>query len=345
MTLYGVDVSYHQGAIDWPKVAADGMTFSVARASIGTQPDIEYVAKTAGAKRAGLIVGAYHYLYADTLVDVAAQCDAFLRATGPLDGMIAMLDIERPENDAPREADIRAWVRRFRETYPTHPLLLYAPAWRWPALGNPNVAGLGPLWASHYVSVPDAGAAYPWRQLAARVPASFWTARHGGWSRATILQFTSSGKVNGYPHRLDVNAFEGDRSDLLALTRNEEVSAMRLQDVKPAMGRATLTKPWALWTVATDRQTAERPVGTAYEYVASCTYHHGEDRPGGYPGLLVWVGPDRELAVLPSGVEVALTIAPTPVPASVILATRQAEWERVKAGTTAAATLPPKPSA
>jgi len=50
-----------------------------------------------------------------------------------------------------------------------------------------------------------------------RVRKRWWRANHGGWTHATILQFTSHGKVNGYPRRIDVNAFRGTLQELAAL--------------------------------------------------------------------------------------------------------------------------------
>ena len=49
-----------------------------------------------------------------------------------------------------------------------------------------------------------------------RVQKRWWRAKHGGWTRATILQFTSHGKVSGYPRRIDINAFRGTTAELAA---------------------------------------------------------------------------------------------------------------------------------
>ena len=70
MTLKGIDVSEHQGVIDWTKVAKDGVQFAVIRAGYGrelSQKDKQFERNYAGAKAAGIQVGAYWYSYANSV--------------------------------------------------------------------------------------------------------------------------------------------------------------------------------------------------------------------------------------------------------------------------------------
>ena len=66
--LQGIDVSEHQGEIDWQKVAADGIDFAILRVGYrGTgregklMPDPRFEENYAGATEAGLSVGVYFY--------------------------------------------------------------------------------------------------------------------------------------------------------------------------------------------------------------------------------------------------------------------------------------------
>ena len=60
--LDGIDVSYHQGAIDWGRVAGAGKKFAFVRATAGTlTADVAYETNLAGAHAAGLPVGSYHF--------------------------------------------------------------------------------------------------------------------------------------------------------------------------------------------------------------------------------------------------------------------------------------------
>lgn len=59
---FGIDVSTHQGAIDWTAVAGDGIDAAYVKASEGaTFEDDRFAENWAGAKAAGLEVGAYHF--------------------------------------------------------------------------------------------------------------------------------------------------------------------------------------------------------------------------------------------------------------------------------------------
>src|SRR5687767_5289040 len=59
---YGVDVSNHQGAIDWEAVAADGIDVAYLKATEGgDHVDRRFAASWDAARAAGLDVGAYHF--------------------------------------------------------------------------------------------------------------------------------------------------------------------------------------------------------------------------------------------------------------------------------------------
>lgn len=77
----GIDVSSHQGKIDWSKVKASGVQFAILRAGYGkisTQKDSCFESNYAGAKAAGIPVGAYWYSYAKTPEDARLEADLFL---------------------------------------------------------------------------------------------------------------------------------------------------------------------------------------------------------------------------------------------------------------------------
>ncbi|MFZ4603732.1 MAG: glycoside hydrolase family 25 protein [Caulobacterales bacterium] len=58
----GVDVSAHQGPIDWPALAGSGAAFAYIKASEGgSHVDPRFKANWRGAKEAGLARGAYHF--------------------------------------------------------------------------------------------------------------------------------------------------------------------------------------------------------------------------------------------------------------------------------------------
>lgn len=78
----GIDVSVHQGKIDWKKVKASGIDFAIIRAGYGreiSQKDKRFEENYAGAKAAGIKVGAYWYSYADSVSRVEQEARTFLK--------------------------------------------------------------------------------------------------------------------------------------------------------------------------------------------------------------------------------------------------------------------------
>ena len=79
--MKGIDVSVHNGDIDWGKVKADGIDFAILRAGYGrlaSQKDEKFEQNYAGAKAVGIPVGAYWYSYAITPEEAELEADVFL---------------------------------------------------------------------------------------------------------------------------------------------------------------------------------------------------------------------------------------------------------------------------
>ena len=67
--MKGIDVSVHNGNIDWNRVKNAGIAFAILRAGYGrvaSQKDAKFEQNYSGAKAAGVPVGAYWYSYATT---------------------------------------------------------------------------------------------------------------------------------------------------------------------------------------------------------------------------------------------------------------------------------------
>lgn len=79
--MKGIDVSKHNGAIDWAKVKSAGIDFAMLRAGYGRydkQKDECFEENYAGAKAAGLHIGAYHYSYAKTVEQATQEAQTFI---------------------------------------------------------------------------------------------------------------------------------------------------------------------------------------------------------------------------------------------------------------------------
>lgn len=91
--------------------------------------------------------------------------------------------------------------------------------------------------------------------------------------------------------------------------------AMKLTDPTPAAGTVTFNEAWRLWRVRDDVETPPVPIGTTYPTTTLVRYHHGTEKPEGYPGYLVPRGDDHELYVAPA-TKVTFTPTPSSPPAS-----------------------------
>lgn len=90
----GIDVSHHQGTIDWAKLPAQGVDFAYIKASEGgDHRDSRFAFNWAGAKQAGIARGAYHFF---TLCRPGAEQAAnFIAAVPPdADALPAAVDLE-----------------------------------------------------------------------------------------------------------------------------------------------------------------------------------------------------------------------------------------------------------
>ena len=87
--MKGIDVSSHNGAIDWDKVWAAGTEFAILRAGYGkyaSQQDSRFAANAEGALAAGVACGAYWFSYALTPDDAREEAQLCAQVLGPYRG-------------------------------------------------------------------------------------------------------------------------------------------------------------------------------------------------------------------------------------------------------------------
>jgi hypothetical protein len=167
----------------------------------------------------GQIWGGYHYLRKG---NGAAQAryflDEFNKITGHgVRGHLVQLD---NESDADWQTTVD-WSNEFYRQTNNHPYLMYTGNWWWNVAGRRwNGNSLTPyLWHSSYVGGTGNGQA-----LFNKVPNSWWLPGYGGWSRASILQFSSKGSCGGIVNNVDVNAIQMDINTLLGIGGNTTVA-------------------------------------------------------------------------------------------------------------------------
>lgn len=80
----GIDVSRHQGSIDWPRVKANGIEVAIIRTSYGTKKtDDKALYNIEQALKNGVEIGVYHFIYADTKEEVERNAEKFYEVCKP----------------------------------------------------------------------------------------------------------------------------------------------------------------------------------------------------------------------------------------------------------------------
>ena len=76
MQVKGIDVSEHNGAVDWEEIKNAGYEFAIIRCSYGKSGvDSMFYDNVNGAQDAGLKIGVYHYSYALTVEDAMEEAE------------------------------------------------------------------------------------------------------------------------------------------------------------------------------------------------------------------------------------------------------------------------------
>ena len=120
MSMKGIDVSNHQGTVNWSHVKADGVEFAIIRAGYGkqaSQKDTQFENNYAGCKSNGVPVGVYWYSYATTPDEArkeAAVCLSVIK--GKTFEYPVYFDIEEPSVLAKGKAACTAIAKAFLET-------------------------------------------------------------------------------------------------------------------------------------------------------------------------------------------------------------------------------------
>jgi lysozyme len=201
-TVRGIDVSHHQGVIDWRKVAGGQVRFAYLKASEGADwRDPSFATNLRDARRSGIAVGAYHYFTFCSPGGVQARSFLQTVPVGAIN-LPPVVDLEYVGNCArrpTREAfarELRAFLHLIEARYRTRPVLYSAQAF-----------------FDAYL-VADAFAPYPlWiRDLAgvARLPTK---------RKVLFRQFSERGSIPGIKGPVDEDLYMGAKEDFSALLR------------------------------------------------------------------------------------------------------------------------------
>jgi GH25 family lysozyme M1 (1,4-beta-N-acetylmuramidase) len=199
----GIDVSGHQGNVNWPAQWNAGKRFVWVKATEGTGYRNPYFAQQYnGSFNQGFIRGAYHFALPDRSSG-AAQANFFSSNGGGWSGdgktLPGALDMEYNPYGATcyglSKTAMTSWIRDFSNTYKArwskYPAIYTSTSW-WNQCVGSSFGSTNPLWVARYAS------------SVGQLPI--------GWSVYTVWQYSSS--------PIDQNSFNGayDRLQVLART-------------------------------------------------------------------------------------------------------------------------------
>ena len=95
--MKGVDVSWHNKNVDWAGLRSAGIEFAIVRTGAGLSIRDDFASTVGAAKKAGMLVGAYHYSYALTpsrAAQEAVYCRHIIDDAGYLLELPVFFDME-----------------------------------------------------------------------------------------------------------------------------------------------------------------------------------------------------------------------------------------------------------
>jgi GH25 family lysozyme M1 (1,4-beta-N-acetylmuramidase) len=218
-TVPGIDVSYWDAGIDWPKVRATGQRFVFVKATEGDfHSDQTFGANWAGAKSAGLLRGAYHFFRCN--VDAKKQATRYVNYVKSEndDGELPpVLDIE--SNDGQKKDKIieraKLWLDLVEAAFGKKPIIYSGQYFLQDYFSE--AGGGPPVWAKDY---PLWLAQYPNNYAEGSQP---FLPR--GWFKWTFWQYSEKGRVNGINANVDLNVFNGTLEELYQFAGAKPVAA------------------------------------------------------------------------------------------------------------------------
>ena len=201
--IHGIDISHHQGRIDWDKLKDEGqindcpIRFVMVKATEGaTQIDENFIDNFYQAREHGFTRGAYHFYSVHS--SAQDQAEFFLRQVKLENGDLPpVLDVEhKPKQQSNEEfkASVLKWLSIVEKHYKVKPIIYTFYKFKLNYL-NDSIFDQYPYWIAHYYvdSVEYKGR---WK---------FW-------------QHTDVGRLPGIKGNVDFNIYNGSYYDLRQMT-------------------------------------------------------------------------------------------------------------------------------
>lgn len=185
----GIDVSHHNGRIDWTEVAKDTacIQFVYVKATEGTTlKDPNFIQNMKGARKAGMKVGAYHFFRMTS--SAHSQFRSFSKELDKVKfDLVPMVDVEvkdKASNEAVRDS-LMVFIDLIRQKYGVSPLI-YGSNKSYNMFCGDEVAGDCPLFIARYGPNPP---------------------MIKGLRHYTLWQYSEKGHISGIRKPVDLSRF------------------------------------------------------------------------------------------------------------------------------------------
>lgn len=247
----GIDVSKHDGVIDWQKARNSGFVdFTIMRAGYGRlieQKDKKFEANYQGCKENGIPCGAYWYSYAHSVSEIQTEARVFLEAIkGKQFEYPVYLDFEEKSQFNLGKAKCTEMAKAFLGILENAGYYagMYCSAYYLTNFFDSSVKDNYTMWVAHYgVSKPSYAGAYD------------------------IWQYSSNGSVLGINHRCDMNYCYKD--DFPEIIKNAGLNGFTKNSNSPEKSVDELAKEVLenKWGTGADRKARLTAAGYSYEAV------------------------------------------------------------------------------
>lgn len=216
--MKGIDVSVHNGNIDWQKVKNAGIQFAILRAGYGRELSQKYAKfeeNYRNAKVAGIPVGAYWYSYAMTEDEARLEADVFLSVIkGKQFEMPVYFDLEEKKQFDLGKEKVSAIMRAFLEKVEKAGYFvgLYGSASSLTTHTADDIKSRYTIWLAHWTDKTNYSGAY------------------GIW------QYSSGGTVDGISGNVDLDTAY---TDFPAIIKNKKLNGFGNEQISTPEPDAT----------------------------------------------------------------------------------------------------------
>ena len=247
----GIDVSKHDGVIDWQKARNSGFVdFTIMRAGYGRlieQKDKKFEANYQGCKENGIPCGAYWYSYAHSVAEIQTEARVFLEAIkGKQFEYPVYLDFEEKSQQSLGRAKCSEMAKAFLEILENAGYYagLYSSKSHLENYFSEEILTRYTVWVAHY-GISKTSYKYPF---------DMW-------------QYSSDGSVPGINHRCDMNyCYKDDFPEIIknaglnGFTKNSDSHEKSVDE----LAKEVLENKWG---TGSDRKARLTAAGYSYEAV------------------------------------------------------------------------------